>query len=74
MNSIFNWLNGRKTIIGAILLFIASFIQEVIIGKWHATGEWILPTIETLNWLGMAVTGWGLGHKAMKVKPESKSE
>ncbi len=64
--NIFEWFNGKKTIIGATILFVATFLSEIIIGKWHVTVDWMQPLIETLNWLGMAMTGLGLGHKAFK--------
>lgn len=65
-----NYLDGKKTTIGAALLFLATFLSEVIIGKWHAEAAWLQPTIETLNWIGMAVTGLGIGHKIQKPKPD----
>lgn len=70
MNSILAWFDGKKTTIGAILLFIATFLSEVIVNKWDVQVDWMTPLIETLNWLGMALTGLGLGHKAMKGKQE----
>ena len=66
------WFNGKKTAIGATLLFIATFLSEIIVSKWDAQGGWIQPTIETLQWLGMALTGLGLGHKAIKESAEVK--
>ena len=66
LNDLWNYLSGKKTTIGAILLFAAAFLTEVIVGKWGVTTSWIQPTIETLMWIGMALTGVGLGHKAMK--------
>ena len=65
-NKFFEFLSGKKTTIGAILLFLATFMLEVVVGKWHASADWIQPTIETLQWIGMALTGIGLGHKAVK--------
>lgn len=66
MRKLWEFLSGKKTTIGAILLFVATFFSEVIVGKWNATAEWIQPTIETLSWIGMALTGIGLGHKRIK--------
>lgn len=71
--TILNWFDGKKTTIGAVLLFIATVGTEVIVGKWNYSPEWMQPTIETLNWLGMAFTGLGLGHKAIKFSPTDKT-
>lgn len=60
------WLDGKKTTFGAIILFIATFFSSVIVGIWHVEGTWVQPIIDTLNWVGMAVTGIGLGFKAAK--------
>lgn len=66
MNNIFTWLNGKKTTIGAILLFAAVFCGEVIVGIWHYNPDWMPKLIETLNWVGMPLTGAGLIHKGIK--------
>lgn len=61
-----NWLNGKKTTIGAAFLMAAVFVSEVIIGKWHVDNTWIVPLAETFQWVGMAFSGVGLAHKGMK--------
>jgi len=66
MTNILNWLNGKKTTIGAILLLLGTLLSAVVVGIWEVDAEWIPKTIETLNWLGMTITGWGLTHKASK--------
>jgi len=66
ITNLWNWLDGKKTTIGAVLLFLSTFLSEVIVSKWGVTAAWMTPSIETLNWLGMALTGLGLGHKALK--------
>lgn len=63
---VINWLNGKKTAIGAAFLMCAVFITEVIIGKWHVDATWIVPLADTLQWIGMAFGGVGLTHKSMK--------
>lgn len=70
MNTIIEYFNGKKTTIGAIILFLATFLSEVIVSKWNVQVDWMQPLIETLNWVGMAMTGLGLGHKAMKPSEE----
>ena len=74
MNTIWQFLSGKKTVIGASILFLATFLSEVIVGKWNVQVDWMTPLIETLNWLGMALTGLGLGHKAIKPVEKLKSE
>jgi len=61
-----NWLNGKKTAIGAIVLFISTLLSEVVCGIWNVNALWVTNLIETLNWIGMAITGVGLTHKIAK--------
>jgi hypothetical protein len=61
-----NWLNGKKTAIGAIVLFLATFLSEVVGGIWNVEALWLTNLIETLDWIGMAITGVGLTHKMAK--------
>jgi hypothetical protein len=63
---IITFFNGKKTIIGSILMTLAIIITEVLVGIWGVEGEWIAPTVKTLNWIGMLLGGTGLLHKAMK--------
>ncbi len=69
------WLNGKKTIIGSIFLFLAVFGTEVVQGIWgikclpEATDcayTWLQNTIDTCSWIGMAMGGVGLIHKGIK--------
>jgi len=56
---IWEWLDGRKTTIGAILMFL-------VLG---AEGMGWLPE-EVASWLKSVVMSWtalGLGHKALKL-------
>ena len=66
-----NWLNGKKTIIGATLLFGSTLLSAVIVGIWEIEQWWIPNTIATLDWTGMAVAGTGLGHKYVKAGKET---
>lgn len=61
------WLNGRKTIIGACILFASAFLDQVLVGAWGVTGDWVAPMGKTLDWFGMVVAGTGLTHKGVKV-------
>jgi hypothetical protein len=66
MQKIWEALNGNKTTIGATILFVGTFFTAVVVGIWHVQGSWVQPTIDTINWVGMAFTGVGLTHKAVK--------
>ncbi len=66
VSKLFTWLNGKKTTIGAAILFIAVFLKEVIGGIWGVNTPELINTIETLNWIGMPLTGVGLFHKSTK--------
>ena len=63
---IWNWLNGKKTVIGLALMGIATFIQVIVIGKWEASADWLPKLVETLSYLGAILTGGGLLHKSSK--------
>ena len=66
MNTIITWFNGKKTIIGSVLMTASIILTEVVVGIWMVEGDWIAPTVKTLNWVGMLLGGTGLIHKAMK--------
>ena len=59
-------LNGKKTTIGAILLFVATIPH---IGD-------IIPSqiIDVLQYAGLALTGVGLGHKGIKLNLKKKKQ
>ena len=60
------WLNGKKSLIGTALLFLAVFGNEVLIDLWDFNPSWLVPAIKTCSWFGMFFGGVGLGHKAIK--------
>ena len=60
-----NWLNGKKTAIGAIVLFLATFLSEVVGGIWNVEALWLTNLIETLDWIGMAI------HRRQAIKSYS---
>lgn len=66
LNKIWQALQGKKTTIGAVVLFTGTILTQVIVGIWHVEGEWVEPTIKTIDWVGMAITGVGLIHKSVK--------
>lgn len=58
MEEFINWFNGKKTTIGAVILFIAVMphIEEYV-------GQNI---VDILNYIGQAFVGIGLMHKGVK--------
>jgi len=54
LTALWAWLSGKKTVAGAALLFVN--------GGLTALGY----EVPGLSELGMALTGVGLGHKALK--------
>lgn len=60
------WFNGKKTIIGSVLMTVAIFLTEVVIGFWDYNPAWMPGIISTLNWVGMVLGGTGLIHKGVK--------
>jgi len=59
MQTLWNWLNGNKTIFGMVILSIAQSIpaDTEVIG---------IPLVPVLNWLGGILTGAGVVHKMAK--------
>lgn len=62
----FDWFDGKKTIIAAALLTLAAFLDQVVVGIWGSTATWVPMAIQTLEWVGMILGGVGLAHKAVK--------
>ena len=69
MKKIWSFLDGKKTSIGTIAFIAACMLNEVVKGIWHVDVFWLDPSIETLNWVGVAFGGTGLAHKLSKSKP-----
>ena len=71
ITEIWNYLNGKKTAIGAAMLTAAFAITQIDIqvvqGIWHLTCPlWVAPTVQTLEWVGSLFSGVGLIHKSKK--------
>ena len=62
------WFNGKKTLIGTIMLWVGAFGSQVVIGVWGISDPLVPIAIETLNWFGMAFGGVGVAHKIAKRK------
>lgn len=70
---IWNYFNGKKTSIGALILTLAFLItqvqSQVFVGIWGIeVPVWVDKTVLTLEWVGSILSGVGLLHK--KVKPK----
>jgi hypothetical protein len=59
-------LNGNKTIIGGIMLFVASMINIVLVQKYSINPQWLLITLDFVQYIGDAIVGGGVLHKVVK--------
>lgn len=64
------WFNGKKTIIGTIILLISAIIEQVAVGIWGIQSDWLPKAVQTCDWIGMALGGVGLFHKGVKAVQE----
>ena len=62
---VWNWLNGKKSVIGSICLWIGTIGLPFIIGEGY-NPAWIDTLARVLTWLGGIMTPLGVGHKAIK--------
>lgn len=60
------WFNGKKTVIGAVILWIATLIEAVFIQKYHVDAQWVLITVDLLKYVGGTLVPVGIGHKVIK--------
>jgi len=65
INNLINWFNGKKTVFGAIIFFIVA-LSTKIVEEFGITVDWIQPALNVLEYIAMALTTVGLGHKAIK--------
>ncbi len=63
--AIWNWLDGKKTNIGAFMVAAAVVILKLA-GIWNLHWTFLQPLLDTLNYLGTLLVGIGLGAKATK--------
>lgn len=73
MKAIWEYFNGNKTTIAAVLMMAAIFGQEVVIDIWMYQPEWMFKMLKSLNWIGMSLGGVGILHKGTKAIKESKN-
>lgn len=68
MSEFWNLLNGKKTLIGGIFLWLAA----VLPGFFVAIGldpTWLSQLVAVLTWIGGILVPVGAGHKLKKAKP-----
>jgi len=75
LKEVLEYLNGKKTNIGAFLLTLALVIpivdQQLLVDIWGITVPvWMDSVVETLQWGGGVFSGVGLFHKALKAKKD----
>ena len=63
---LWEYLNGRKTTIGATVLAVALFLQKIVVGEWGIEAEALRNIIATLEWIGLFLAPTGLVHKGAK--------
>ena len=61
-----NFLNGKKTLIGATFLLASCVCSELIVGVWDYNPDWMQKLIQSLDWAGMGLTSVGFIHKGSK--------
>lgn len=62
----FDFLDGKKTVIAAVILTLTAFLDQVLVGIWGVSWAWVPNAIATGEWIGMILGGAGLVHKAVK--------
>ena len=60
LKTLWSWLDGRKTVFGAILFFIAQILDTNSLVD--------VDTLNTLQAIAALVTGTGLTHKVVKMR------
>jgi hypothetical protein len=69
--NLWNWFDGKKTTIAFVLLALANILTKVV-SIWSLEAAWIMPTIETLEYLSGIIGTLGLSHKVYKTSNEQK--
>lgn len=66
IRQIWEFLSGKKTVIGTVCLWIAGIGLPFIINEMNFHPGWFDTAITILNWLGGILAPLGIGHKAKK--------
>ena len=69
IRSLWDFLNNKKTVVGALLLLIAQFLQQI--QAILPDQAWIAPVADGLVYLGNFFAGTGLTHKFAKLVKEA---
>lgn len=60
---LWTWFSGKKTVIGTAFLMVAAFFVQTDVG---GDAAWADKLIQAFDYIGLAMGGVGLGHKAVK--------
>ena len=64
--ALWNWFNGKKTIIGTFLIALAMFLSTQVVPLIQPEPSWLATIIAGLNWVGAALGSLGVGYKMFK--------
>lgn len=73
MGNLWQWFNGKKTVIATVLFIVSAFFDQVVVAQWGVTADWIPKLTGSLDWFGMILGGFGLTHKGMKIVKGAQS-
>jgi len=68
MQALWDWFNGKKMIISAILGAILAFDEQVLINIWQVAWPWLGKFDDTISWFAMILATVGGVHKIVKAK------
>lgn len=66
-----NWLNGKKLIIGAGCFFVGDMLSKAIFPHLTVVPEWLKAGQDVLLYVGDVLVPVGVFHKAVKMKQAS---
>jgi hypothetical protein len=66
LQKLWDFLDGKKSTIAGMVLFLSVFLREVIKGFWSYDPNWMEPLIKTLDWLGGVGFTGAIIHKGVK--------
>ena len=66
ISKIWEFLSGKKTVIGSICLWIAAIGLPFIINDLNYHPGWFDTAISILSWIGGILAPLGIGHKVVK--------
>jgi len=67
------WLNGKKLLIGAICFFVGDALGKAVFPHFTVVPEWLKMAQDVLLYAGDVLVPVGLGHKGYKVYQDSKA-